>query len=527
MNSTQRSKYWNPLKDIGSSWRRRYISLTLLVCCLIPTTFCGAAQDLPARHDKVYKELHSAFRQEVSQLVKYCEDNDLSASAKALVAWNQPLKPEALEGVPLPKNVRPEIGLSLPAVERKWRVQFKQKREYLAGRLYLLSRRLLNDGHATAAWKILREVTHFDSDHKQARLILGFERYRDEWVTPYAAKVLKAGKVWTDEFGWLRKEQVARYEKGDRFYRNRWISAERENTIRQAFPNAWEIETDHYLVRTNVSHEKGVELAVALEEFHKYFQQTFAAFFNSPEQLAQLFDGRNRRKRSNRFEVYFYRNRAEYIARLKKNNRNIGITNGIYMPDDKIAFFFDNPQKRGTMATMYHEATHQILYELFLPQRRLIGQREHSIGQREHSIGQREHFWIIEGIACYMESFERLENGFTVGSPNYVRFRAADYRLNVDGYYVPLSKFASMGKLDFQSSTNISKNYSQASGLTHFFMHYENGKYRDALINHLSLLYVPRKVRVRIAGLDKLTGVSAKKLDQQYREYITALYDAK
>jgi hypothetical protein len=471
----------------------------------------GVAQEMSASHAKLYNELHADFRNDVAQLIKYCSDNKLTASANSLEAWNKPIHAEALKGVALPKKLMPEISLSLPPAERKWRVQFKQKRQDLGRRLYLLSRRLLNDGYATAAWGILREVTYFDSDHKQARLILGFEQYGDEWVTPYAARSLKAGKIWTEKFGWLRKDQVERYEKGMRFHRNRWITAARENVIRQDFKFAWAIETDHYLVKTNVSLEKGVELATALEDFHKYFRGTFAAFFNSPEQLAQLFDGRQRRKKSNRFEIHFFKSREEYIARLKKDNPRIGITNGIYMPDAKVAFFYNNPEV-ATLSTLYHEATHQILYELYA-ERRLIGDREH--------------FWIIEGIACYMESFESKKNGFSIGSPDYIRFKAADYRLNKDAYYMPLSQFAMMGKNDFQSSQEISKNYSQASGLSHFFMHYENGKYRDALIKHLSLLYVPRKNRVRIAGLDQLTGVSNTKLDRQYKAYITALYDPK
>lgn len=469
----------------------------------------GVAQQIPERHTKSHQEIHGRFRGEVDALVKYCQDNGLSAAAKALTKWNQPLDVESLVGRSLPSQVLPEISLALPPAERKWRIELRQKRQDVGRRLYLLSRRLLNDGYATAAWKTLREVTHFDSDHKQARLILGFVQYDDQWVTPYAARAFKAGKVWTDKFGWLRKEHVARYEDGERYHRNRWISAERENAIRQGFNNAWVIETDHYLVKTNVSHEKAVELAVALEDFHKYFRGTFAAFFNSPAQLKQLFDGRRRRAKSRPFEIHFFRSRDEYIKRLVKNNPNIKITNGIYMPDDKVAYFFDDPNTE-TLATLYHEATHQILYELH-PVRRLIADREH--------------FWVIEGIACYMESFKRNEHGFSVGSAEYVRFKNAKYRLGVDNYYLPLNQFAAMGKLPFQTSRSISKNYSQASGLAHFFMHYEDGKYRDALIQHLSLLYVPRKVRVRIAGLDQLTKVSSKTLDRQYREYMESLYE--
>lgn len=490
-------------------------SLTAIVCFLVAWAVlisnCVSAQEAPARHSKAHDEILATFQDDVEELIKFCQDNNLPDGTKVLEPWSLPVNSGALEGVPLPKKVIPEIALDLAPVDRKWQVQLKQKRHDVASQLYLLSRRMLNDGYATAAWQVLREVTHFDPDHKQTRLILGFEQYGDEWVTPYSAKMLKAGNVWTEKFGWLRKEHVARYVDGERYVRGRWVTAERENVMRQNFMNAWEIETDNYLVKTNVSHEKAVELAMALEEFHSYFRRTFAAFFDSPEQLKMLFDGRGRRTAATRFEIHFFRTRDEFIAALKKDNPRIAITNGIYMPDAKIAYFFDNPETE-TLATLYHEATHQILYELY-PNRRLIGETEH--------------FWIIEGIACYMESFERLPNGYTVGSPQYIRFRGAEYRLNESSYYVPLAQLSNMGKLAFQSSEKISENYTQASGLSHFFMHYENGKYRDALIKHLSLLYVPRSAPVRVAGLDQLTGVASETLDRQYREYITALYAEK
>jgi hypothetical protein len=488
--------------------RSGFLRIWTAIAIVVLVADIGIAQQIPERHRKSHEEIHKQFRTDVQRLIEYCQTNELTKSAKALAAWSRPLDVKSLVGTTLSTQVLPEISASLPPAQRKWRIELRQKREDVGRRLYLLSRRLLNDGYASAAWTTLREVTHFDPDHKQARLILGFERYDEKWLTPFAARASKAGKVWTEKFGWLRKEHVARYQKGERYHRNRWISAERENTIRQNFKNAWAIETDHYLVKTNVSLAKGVELANALEDFHKYFRRTFAAFFNSPEQLKQLFDGRTRRARSKPFEINFFRTRQEYVNRLGKNNPRIGITNGIYMPDDKVAYFYNNPDAE-TLATLYHEATHQILYELY-PTRRLIAEREH--------------FWIIEGIACYMESFKPTENGFTVGGADYVRFRAADYRLNKDNYYVPLAQFAAMGKTPFQSSQNISKNYSQASGLSHFFMHYDDGKYRDALIKHLSLLYVPRRARVRIAGMDQLTKVSSTTLDRQYREHMATLY---
>ena len=92
-----------------------------------------------------------------------------------------------------------------------------------------------------------------------------------------------------------------------------------------------------------------------------------------------------------------------------------------------------------------------------------------------------------------------------------------------DGFFVPLDRFASLSKNAYQTPMHISERYSQASGLVHFYMHYKNGLYRDAMIDHFAALYRPIDPRFRIGGMDQFTGVPYSQLSQQYREYITGL----
>jgi len=79
----------------------------------------------------------------------------------------------------------------------------------------------------------------------------------------------------------------------------------------------------------------------------------------------------------------------------------------------------------------------------------------------------------------------------------------------------------------FQTAKEIRKNYSQGAALTHFFMHYDEGRYREALIEHLSQIYSPIKaVREHPESLADLTGVEDEILDGQYAEYIRQLVPA-
>jgi hypothetical protein len=123
-----------------------------------------------------------------------------------------------------------------------------------------------------------------------------------------------------------------------------------------------------------------------------------------------------------------------------------------------------------------------------------------------------------------MESY-KLENGqYSVGDPHHIRIQNARERCVDDKYYVPLEQFTAMGMNAFQHHPQIRKNYSQAAGLVHFFMHYEGGRYRDALIEHLSEIYrATSRQRAYVRPLDELTGVSFPELDRQYLEYMRTL----
>lgn len=456
-------------------------------------------------------DLYAGFFKQLDDQILRAEAKQLDDAVKELKSWQVPVDGQKLLGRRLPRLLLAEVSLDLPPVERDWQVELRAARRKHANALYLLARRIVNADLPSFAWAVLHEALHFDSDHKSARALLGYVQAGEEWMTPFAAKMAKKNMVWHSEYGWLPDAHVKRYERGERFFQNNWITAEKEAAHRVDFRYAWQIETEHYRVQTNVSLERGVELARLLEGFYEDFHNRFAAFFNSPEQLKKLFKDSSAQtaKISKPLEVYFYRTKDEYVAKLKKKNPQIEITNGIYMPDDRIAYFFQNSQIE-VESTLYHEATHQLLYELSGPRSATV---------REHP-WDREHFWIVEGFACYMESFRQAPEGNSIGDPKYIRFEAAEIRRLQENYYMPLSRFTSLGMVAFQLDEHIEKNYSQAAGLSHFFLHYDNGRYRDALIRHLQLLYQPGNSRLRVAGLDQLTETSYERLDEQYKEHL-------
>lgn len=466
-----------------------------------------------------YAERHARFAEEMEALAAGVEAASAPEVASALRRFIPTLEEQTLNVDTLPDQVQSELPVSFPEEERQWRAQLRRIRSDYAQDLYSLSRRALNAEHVSLAFHLVREVAFHDPDHRLARQLLGYVRHEDRWVTPYEQFMLRRGNVWDDRFGWLPEPHVPRYQQGQRFFRGRWMSAADEAAQRHDFKNAWEIESDHFLIKTNQSLERGVELSVALEKFHRYFRREFAAVFDSPQQMRQLFanGAGGGRGRPHRHEIHYYQSRDEFVFRLREKQPGIEVSNGLYLPSDRTAYFFYNPNDlAGNIETLYHEVTHQLLSE---SQPKIV------------DVGQSGSFWLVEGIACYLESFEINDGGsVSVGDPRHARLHWARERRLKENFYVPLSQYTQMGMAAFQprnGTETLQKLYSQATGLTHFFMHFEDGLYRDALIEHLAQIYSPdSRQRDQPEPLDKLTGVSFAVLDQQYLSYLTEMQAA-
>jgi hypothetical protein len=120
-----------------------------------------------------------------------------------------------------------------------------------------------------------------------------------------------------------------------------------------------------------------------------------------------------------------------------------------------------------------------------------------------------------------MESFRRDNGEYTVGDPRYIRFAGARMNALDQNYYVPFQEFDAMGMRDFQYAPMLVKNYTQSAGLAHFFMQYDQGRYRDALVMHLVDLYSANaRKRESPRTLDELTGVGHRELDRQYLDWL-------
>jgi hypothetical protein len=485
--------------------RPRRASLLILCACLLATA-TGTAQAAPNDLERSRAELAAAYSKSLEELVRWCDEHGLPEQGKQTREWQVVRDPRKLYLVVLPEAVGPTpLPADASAELVEWNKRFRAARNEQADALFQLARSAIRSNRASLALELALDAARENPDHEAARRLLGFRQFQDHWRTPYEVDKLRKGNVWDKRFGWLPKDHVERYERGERYLERekRWISVAEDAKRHATISTGWDVETEHYVIRTNHSLEAGVELASRLERLHKVWRQTFVRFYVSERDVAQLFQGQGVAARTpKQHRVMYFKDRADYERSLKRYLPAGVQTTGVYLADQSRAYFFADASE--DHSTLFHEATHQLFHESRPP---------------SPSVGRKANFWIIEGIACYMESLSSQADFDTLGGREAVRYQDARFRRINDDFYVPLAELVDLGMEELQRDSRIATLYSQSAGLAHFLVHYDGGRYRDALVAYLSTVYSGRDTA---QTLSQLTGAGYDVLDRQYRQFLEA-----
>lgn len=451
-----------------------------------------------------YDQLIVRYAEKLGDLARWCGTQGLVDEAAATRQVLKPSDDYQLTLVLLDEPLADETQAAEPTpLVLEWQQKLADLKKVQAASLLELAHKAADEKQATRGYRLVLEAAQLDPNLAEARRILGYVRHEDRWLTPYAVEKAKSRQVWHPQFGWVRQDRVARLEKGERYQMGRWISADEDARLHAKIDRGWEVLTEHYQVRTNHSLEEGVRLAERLERLHRAWRQLFVRYYMTEPQLGRLLKTGSPPKFGKRMRVLFFRNKDEYVQHLVKAQPQIAITSGYYAGDRKEAYFFAT-EGEPDYSNRYHEATHQ----LFNESRSVVSE-----------VGEEANFWIVEGIACYMESLTQRGTEWTVGGRDAVRLGDARFRLLEDNFYVPLNEFTGLGRVALQRDPRIAMLYSQSSGLTHYLMHYENGIYRDALVDYLIAIYTGR---ARLGTLGELTNRGSDEMDAEYRRFLEA-----
>ncbi len=231
-------------------------------------------------------------------------------------------------------------------------------------------------------------------------------------------------------------------------------------------------ETSHFKVYSNAPRREAAAMAEDLERFYEIWSQVFFAQWTTSEAVCQAISrGQPIPREASHFEIALFANRESYMRALGSERPGADQSTGFYSPDARLTLLFAGPQ--ADVATRYHEITHQLLQE--------TGQ------ETVMAPGLNAGFWIVEGIACYMESLRFHSEYAAVGGweSNQLQYARARWLATLDP--PDLIELAREGRDAVQQRDDLGAWYTTAAAYTHWLM--DSADQRATAMRYLQSVY--------------------------------------
>jgi hypothetical protein len=346
-----------------------------------------------------------------------------------------------------------------------------EAREILEGHassLFRWAKEQANQGNEGAAYLALFEVLSLSPSHPEAAKILG----------PTLSEIFT---------GVTAKPRVTRMRQAERTYG--WPA------------NTWlRIDSAHYTLISNAEEDELREITTTLERLYAVWDQVFFDYWAPEGRLEDAFQSSEplSRNRTRKHAVVVFSSRQDYLTRLAGTAPNIEESKGYYAVKRRQSLFYlgeSNLQK-----TWLHEGSHQLFQERF---------------SARQNVGDRSNFWLVEGIAMFMESLSDNGSFATVGGMFSERLQFARFNLFTRQFLKPIEQLCELGQQDFQIDPRVRQLYSESAGVTQWLMTGEDGINRTAVMNLLKRVYQSKAQPLELIELLKTS------VDEANRGYIS------
>jgi hypothetical protein len=485
----------------------------------------------PALGDDVYRELERARRAilareaaELTKLVASLADKGENTGAERVTAkLPRPPSPDgASRFVPLPAVVGP----ASPEGNESWRPNLQKIEARAAGELFDLAQRAARSSPPSysVAGLCLRGVIERDRDHREARRLLGYVPHEAGWATPFAVGQLKKSCVDHPTFGWVLADWVPHLDRGElpaplqrgRGNKVTWLPAAEADRLRAGGDPPWRISTEHFDIETEVTLAEAIGFGRRLEAFHDVFMALFADILGENIPLVRRFKQPKLTGEpvATSHLVHYFASRNAYLDFLiPLKGQDIANTLGFFDPPPpgshrrSPAYFFRDPGGQlPVTANLYHEVSHQLLFET-------AGTNAYT-----RNVGN---YWVFEGLGTYFETITPQPDGLIeVGGYVGARFEESIRVLAGEGRVMPIAEFVALDQNAFNRPEAIYFHYKQAMALAVFFMQWHDATYRSAFLD-----YVRDAYRGRIKGhngrsLPDHLGQGYANLDAQFQVFL-------
>jgi Protein of unknown function (DUF1570) len=421
----------------------------------------------------------------------------------------------------------PEVIAAHPAETRvePWRASLKEIEARSAQELFKLALHAAKTEPPSYALAsvCLRAVLDRDPDHREARRLLGFVPYNGGWARPYAVDQLRKGLVSHPIFGWMPAEDIPHLDHGElpapvakRGQKPRWLAAAEADSLRANWSPPWYINTEHFEIQTNVTMAEAISFGRRLEAFHDLFTALFADILGENLPLVRRFKepAKTVDPAYKHHSVYYFGSKTEYVDYLSPTQGpEIADSLGFYDPPKSgtkgrgRAYFFRDPGGQlPVTATLYHEVSHQLLFETAGP------------NAYTRNVGN---YWVFEGLGTYFETIVPQRDGsLEVGGLAGPRIEVAINALVAQQQLIPLAEFIALDKNAFDRRSEIHLHYQQAMALTVFLMQWHDGIYRDAFLDYVRDAYRGRIKHGAGRSLESRLGQPHATLDTQFLDFL-------
>ena len=232
---------------------------------------------------------------------------------------------------------------------------------------------------------------------------------------------------------------------------------------------------------------RGDRFARRVEDFHQLFLALFADVIGPGHPLAARFEGKEPKvSKPQPHLIDYFSSRTGFVAYLRGMNIDPKDSLGYYIPPESSNkrmpsyFYKDEGGEISSFETLYHESSHQLLFENAGP------------ALFEHNLGN---YWPFEGLGTYFETVRPQTDGaLLIGGRTGRRFDVARTRILGRKEYTQLDRFVAMSKKTFLSPPegDVYLDYGQAMALTIFLLESDRGRYRDEFLDYVRDVYKGR-----------------------------------
>jgi len=215
-----------------------------------------------------------------------------------------------------------------------------------------------------------------------------------------------------------------------------------------------------------------------------------------------------------RHTVYYFASKDEYVDYLRpKYGAGIDRSLGFYDPPRSStgrnpAYFFRDPHgDLPDTANLYHEVSHQLLFE--------------TAGPNHYTQNSANH-WVFEGLGTYFETVQPQPDGsLEVGGRVGRRMEEAIRSLVDRGRTIPLDRFVGYDEATFtRDDPAIFLRYQQAMALTDFLMQWHDTTYREPFLDYVRDAYRGRFRRGSGRSLEDRLGQTYATLEAQLLSFL-------